>query len=84
MVNRVSVKLTAPPCPRTYFDFFPAPSTMAVRLWPLAALTLMNRPVMALRPMPGAFFAAVLFAVLEAAGFFAAVFFPVAFFMVVG
>ncbi len=27
---------------------------MAVRLWALAARTLMNRPVMALRPMPGA------------------------------
>ena len=32
--------------------FFRLPSTMAVFLWALAADTLMERPVMALRPMP--------------------------------
>ena len=46
--------------PRSYLRFFfVAPSTMAVRLWALAADTLMNLPVIALRPMPDAFFDAV-------------------------
>lgn len=37
-----------------FFRFFPAPTTIAVFLWALAALTLMNLPLIALRPMPGA------------------------------
>ncbi len=51
-----------------HYFFFPAPSTIAVFLCPLAALTLMNLPEMALRPMPGAFLAGAFFA----ATFFAA------------
>lgn len=58
-----------------YFFFFPAPSTIDVFLCPLAALTLMNLPVMALRPMPGAFLAGTFLEVL----FFAAL--PGAFFL---
>lgn len=45
-----------------YFRFFlPAPSTSAVFLCALAAATLMNFHVMALRPMPGAFAVVVFF-----------------------
>ena len=43
-----------------FFRFFPAPTTIAVFLWALAALTVMNFPVMALRPIPGGFLAAFL------------------------
>ncbi|MBK9177312.1 MAG: hypothetical protein IPM46_13465 [Flavobacteriales bacterium] len=49
----------------TYFFFprFEAPSTIAVFLCALALLTLMNRPVMALRPIPTVFLEAGFFEV---------------------
>ncbi len=53
--------------------FFPAPSTMAVFLCALALLTLMKRPVIALRPMPAAFFGADFRTVLRWGAFFAMV-----------